>query len=105
MTTTTTALDNHCKERVHTHQLADIVNAWIERNDADRNKMNVVKRASKMSGIQYICMEANVQPRRLYSILHKESKSTGFWLADRILAAIRLSHLLDDGTIEVWQKQ
>jgi hypothetical protein len=83
MTTTPYQYD---RERVRTDDLAVVLDQWCQESE-DHNPIN------------RMAMLAEVDLRTLYAIRNKRTKSTSFFLADKILTKIGLDMALRDGRI------
>jgi len=74
------------RERVRTDDLALILHQWCQMSGEE----NPLARMSEMSGVDL---------RTLYAIRNKKTKSTSYYLADKILVRLNMDHKLKDGTI------
>lgn len=54
-----------------------------------------------ITGISWLAQTSGLSTRRIWSIVHQETRHTGLSIADKLLTAADLSHLLQDGTLEV----
>jgi len=74
------------RERVRTDDLALVLHQWCQLS----GETNPLARMAEVTG---------VDPRTLYSIRDVRTKSTSYFLADKILVRLGMDHKLKDGTI------
>lgn len=93
--------DQHDMERVYTADLAAVIDGWIAEHEAEHPKGNHNGFKSGRNqeehepAIAVIAQDTGLDRRSIYRIRSKETITTSFWLADRILTALSLQHKLN----------
>jgi hypothetical protein len=99
--------DQHVRQRIVTLDLARVLRAWLEEYEADRPALAMSMEwggERQFEGaFRHLCRITNYDPRRFWSILNGETKTTSLWMADRILTAINCEHMLRTGEIHVFE--
>jgi hypothetical protein len=98
--------DQYARDRVVTEDLAYVLRHWLDAYEAERPGDATVHEymgGTRLyeSALKHLTRMAKTDPRRIWSILNEETRTTSLWLADRLLTPIDLSYTLYDGHIRV----
>jgi hypothetical protein len=90
-------------------ELGPVVQAWIDRFRAERPMNHGALGTDPwrshdglfIGAVAYIEEQSGVSTREVWKIVHQEYRTVSLPLADRVLVAIGLEHMIDTGEITV----
>jgi len=93
-------------EVVMNAELGPLITTWRQEWDAERPYMPAkvfyhAKRENFLTALEYLSSRSGIAKRKINAIQAEQYRFTGLGVADQLLVAMNLEHLLDDGTIHV----
>lgn len=93
----------HDRERVVTHDLAVVLEQYVEAYERERPQPNESghgrlrpKALTFMGAMEYMSIKTGFEPRRLWGIINRETYTTSYWMADLILTRLELTHRMHE---------